>query len=96
MSERAAGPIALTFSLKNYGYSAHAITCTQARTHSSVVLMPITFASTADARSWADAEESEKAARPFKAPFKVCQCVASTMNLGKPAAASPDGGNDHG
>lgn len=64
----------LTFAPKTAGYRCHWNVCSAAKDSKHTVKLPTVFDSIADARKWADADESDKAGEPTRANFKACSC----------------------
>lgn len=67
----------LTYSATNAKYACHAAGCSAARGNEERGIHgPIgSFTTVAEARAWADADESEKAEEPVKANWKRCPCT---------------------
>lgn len=67
----------MTFSFFGTGYKIHAMGCSAATTTGKQVALGLTFRSVADAKDWANADESDKAGEVTKAKIKVCKCAKS-------------------
>ena len=70
----------LTFQPNTASYSAHAEGCRAAASvtrgaRNVILIEPEKFATVADAKAWADADESAKAGEKVRAKFKACPCT---------------------
>jgi len=68
----------LTFVPSTCAYKCHAVGCPAATVKvrgTKQTLLEETFDSVADARQWANADETAKAGKPVAAKFKACPCT---------------------
>lgn len=64
----------LTYVTSTGNYRAHRLGCGAATNTRKQVVIDEVFDTIGDARTYADADESEKAGKATRAPFKSCEC----------------------